>query len=227
MRNKILIITILLVVFVGVKLNVFAATYQECNSDSSSCTFKAEYEKAFSKEVTSSDTVTVYARSVCSSGSCTYRYQGQYSDVGDVLKKGIKCTNGESYINYKLSSSGGASFKGTSTYEGTVYWNEDYVVTCTTNSTSTSDSKNVALKESSSSGNTSGNTSSDSSSGTSDTSTGTSTGTSTSGDSYQSSDTVDNEETGVNTYFIVLGIVAIISYGFMLVVKKYNLFKKI
>ena len=39
--------------------------------------------------------------------------------------------------------------------------------------------------------------------------------------------TVDNPQTGVNTYFVVLGIVAIISYGFMVLTKKFNLFKKI
>lgn len=39
--------------------------------------------------------------------------------------------------------------------------------------------------------------------------------------------TVDNPQTGVNTYFVVLGIVAIISYSFMLLTKKFNLFKKI
>lgn len=39
--------------------------------------------------------------------------------------------------------------------------------------------------------------------------------------------TVDNPQTGVNTYFVVLGIVAIISYSFMLLIKKFNLFKKI
>ena len=39
--------------------------------------------------------------------------------------------------------------------------------------------------------------------------------------------TVDNPQTGVNTYFVVLGIVAIISYSFLLLTKKVNLFKKI
>lgn len=217
MKNKISFIIVLLVAFIGISLSVSAATYQECNSDSdSSCTFKALYEKSFSEEITTSKDVTVYARSTCSNGTCKYTYQGQYSDVGDVLSRGIKCKNGESHINYTLTSSGGASFKGTSTYEGTVYWSEDYRITCTNDSSASSEGKNVLLKETSSSG---GSTSGSSSSG--------STGTSTSGDNYQTSDTVDNEELGVNTYFIVLGIVAIISYGFMIVVKKYNLFKKI
>lgn len=47
------------------------------------------------------------------------------------------------------------------------------------------------------------------------------------GNNFNSSTTVENEQTGVNTYFIVLGTVAVMSYGIMLLVKKYNLFKNI
>lgn len=209
MKNKMFLIIVLLVSFLIVKSNVFAATYQEC--DDGSCSFKSLYEKSFSVNVTSSnDDVTVYARSICENGNCKYTYQGQYSDVADVLSRGVKCTNGEKYINYILSSSGGGSFKGTSEHSGTVYWSEDYKIVCTNDSSSTaSQGEKIELKDSGTSGSTSsGNTGSGN-------------------NEYQSSGTVNNEELGVNTYFIVLALVSIISYGFMLVVKKYNLFKKI
>ena len=48
-----------------------------------------------------------------------------------------------------------------------------------------------------------------------------------SNDNYGSSSTVDSSQTGVSTYFIILTIVATISYVVMNLVKKHNVFKKI
>ena len=48
-----------------------------------------------------------------------------------------------------------------------------------------------------------------------------------SGSGYESSTAEDNVDTGVETYYIILIVVAIVSYAIMKVVKKYNLFKNI
>lgn len=226
MKNKIVLLIIVLVGFIGFRINVSAAS-------GSGEEFKSYYDKGIQKiEVSGSKIVTIYGKSECNGSTCPkVEYAGQYSNFEDVLKHSIVCTNGEKYIIYQEAGSGKTglydSTKSQDGFSGTMYWGEEYQVTCTTNSTG----EDVVELEKPTSGNTTGgNTSSSNTGGTGtsgDTTGGSSTGGSTGSDSTGGSGTVDNPQTGVSTYFVVLGLIAIISYVGMVCIKRFNLFKNI
>lgn len=209
MRKK-LLISLLIVALLGVKLDVNADNAYATSSDSNYNTLKNGYNNNTLSKVnvsSSNATVTLYGKSECSGSSCTYNYAGSYKNFKDALSQAVVCSNGEKYISYQTTGEGGKTNymdDNKANYTGTVYWSEDYYVTCTNNN-----------------GGDVIETSNDTT-----TTTGTSSGTTTT-KVYSGTTTTENPQTGVNTYFIVLGLIAVISYGFMVIVKKYNLFKKI
>lgn len=218
--KKILNIAIITICMFGFGVNVFAAgTCIDNEQQSGYSQIKSNYEAGISQsKITYPDKqdITLYGKSV--SGKKTYANGSE--DVNSALSEAVTCSNGENYIKYRQTASGKRDCSNG-------YWSEDYNVVCTSNSTS-SDGSTVVDKSTgkvTSGGTTSSGSSSSNGSGTS---TGSGTGSSSSsGSGYNSSSTVNNESTGVNTYFIVLGLVGAISYTFMLCVKKYNLFKNI
>lgn len=224
MKNKVMLLIIVLIGFIGFRINVNA----EAGSGDE---FKSYFDKGIQKiEVSGSKMVTIYGKSVCNGSTCKVEYVGQYSNFEDVLKHSVVCTNGEKHIIYQAGSSGKTGlYDATNSQEGfngTIYWGEEYQVTCTTKSTG----DDVVELEKPTSGNTGGtSTGGDTTGGSTGGSTtgGTSTGGSTGSDSTGGNGTVDNPQTGVNTYFVVLGLVAIISYVGMVCIKRFNLFKNI
>lgn len=196
---------------------------------------KTEYDKGLPTiNVSNSQEILVYGKSECStsSGSCSYSYQGVNSgQVEELLKRAVRCSGGQTNITYIQVLSQASDYK--ADYSGsadiTAYWSETYNVTCVSSSTDDS----VILSGTSSSGESgTGSTTGSSSAGATTGSTaGSTAGSSSTGQTttqqYSSSTTETSPETGVETYYLVLGIVAILSYVFMIVVKKYNLFKNI
>ena len=220
--KKSLLILMILSIFVYSK-TVYAATYAK-SGESNYSSFENKYKSGISKtQVSSKDTVTIYGFSNCETDKCTVSYANQSSSVSfeKVLSKSVTCSNGEKNIKYAIVGNGGAGFQSDNKdkYSGKVYWTVDVEVTCTNDSTSSSN--DIVQIDTSTGGTSTGGTSTGGTS-TGGTSTG---GTSTGG--YNSSTTTDNPEQGVETYYIVLGFIGIICYTFMSVVKKYNLFKKI
>lgn len=207
MRKK-LLISLVVVALLGVKLEVSADNAYATSADSNYNTLKNGYNNNILSKVnvsSSNATVTLYGMSDCSGSSCTYNYAGSNKNFKDALSQAVVCSNGEKYISYQITGEGGKTNymeDNKANYTGTVYWSEDYYVTCTTNSNS-----GDVIETSN------------------DTTTTTTTTTTTK--VYSGSTTTENPQTGVNTYFIVLGIIAVVSYGFMVIVKKNNLFKKI
>lgn len=211
---------VLLMIFMfGLGLNVDAANEVATEDSSNYSSLQTQYNKGVqTTTINGSGTVTLYGYSSCTSSGCDYTYAKKSSDFKEVLRTSVVCSGGEGYITYQVT--GGADGYKTSNsagYTGNAYWSEDFIVTCTNDSTS----GNVEKLENSNAGNNGGSTNEDNSNG-GNTNSGTS-----SGSEYDSSSTVDSEETGVETYYIVLGIVAIITYVSMVVIKKYNLFKNI
>lgn len=210
--GKKLLISLLVVALLGVKLEVNADNAYATSDDSNYNTLKNGYNNNTLSKVnvsSSNATVTLYGKSECSGSSCTYNYAGSNKTFELALSKAVVCSNGEKYITYQTTGEGGKTNymeDNKANYTGTVYWSEDYYVTCTTNNTG----DNVIE--------TSGDTT---------TTTTSSSGIKTTTKAYSGSTTTENPQTGVNTYFIVLGLIAVISYGFMVIVKKYNLFKNI
>lgn len=205
MKKKIFLVTLFVISIISIKLNVNAAnTYATSSSDADYNTLKSSYDTGITKtSISSSDTVTLYGTSNCNGSSCTYNYVGNNSSFETVLSKSVICTNGEKYISYQSTGEGGKKDFMTDNkagHTGVVYWSEDYYVTCVSNNSgsTTVTLANTTVGESSNTNN-----------------------------NYNSSSTVKNEQTGVNTYFVILGLVAVISYVFMIFVKKFNLFKKI
>lgn len=188
--------------------------------------FKEAYETNQKITLDSSGDVTIYGKAVCTKDpkSCSVTYQGDNSKYEDSLASSVVCSNGAAYIRYQDRGSGGVSYNATNDadYEGTVYFTNTYYVTCTNISYGSS---TVPLAEEKTEPTTSPSTG-DSSTSNPSGSTGSSSGT-TSGSDYQSSTTEKSPQTGITTYYIILAIVAIISYSIMLIVKKFNLFKKI
>lgn len=184
---------------------------QSCSNPTSDYTSKkSSFESGLKKyNITSSDTITLYGKSECNGTSCSLSYADRITDFEEAIAKSVTCTNGEKYVTYQNAGGGKSDYNTTNTAKltGTAYWDEDYLITCTTNSTGTS---TISIDETTNSNNTNTNT-----------------GNTSTNNGYDSSTTVDSENTGVSTYFVVLGLVAIISYSFMLSVKKFNLFKKI
>lgn len=172
-------------------------------------TFASEYENYPSITIKEdAQEVLVYGYSKCTTtDGCTYSYQGtKNDDIEELLIDSISCENESKSINYGLKVSNANDFKRTS-YKSEnveVYWSEVYTVTCTSDGA-------VQIEDSSDVGETPD-----------DSSTGTGTK-----DDYSSSSSVDSVDTGVETYYIVLIIIAIISYVIMRIVKKYNLFKNV
>ena len=205
-------------------LNVFAVSSPFIEGEGEDTYgLKSKYNN-FSKTSISeaNTTVTLYGKSECDGSKCTLTYSASNnSSFKDALAKAITCSNGENNITYQITgASGNTEFKedNKAKLNGTAYWDEDYSISCTTES-SGSYVVNLNSESSSSSSYNSSNTDNSSSSTTGDSQSSTS--------DYSSSSTVSNEKTGVNTYFVVLGVVAIISYSFMICVKKFNLFKNI
>ena len=223
MKNKIMML-IMLVGFLMFGVDVYAATdspsgttsITEEQKDASSINkstwsqLEINYNKGIITEtITGTKYVLIYGKSICSNNSCTTSYANSSSyTFKDVLARSIKCSGGEKYIKYQQAGSSKIEKENSN-----AYWSEEYQVSCISSNTGTSV---VELTN---------NTSDDNSSNSS--TTNTTTTTASSNNNYNSSSTVDNEKTGINTYFVVLGLVAVISYIFMLCVKKYNLFKNI
>lgn len=205
-------------------VNVFAATtYSEDSSSETYKTLKSNFDAATKSKISGSGIATIYAKAVCTNGSWNITYSGG-NGVKDALSNTVICTNGEKYINVGQSTSGGETYKRDTNCTSTVtaYFNEEHPVTCT----NTSSSNVIEANGNNNSGETSSSTEVGSNTGNSNGQNSNS-GSSSSNGSYSSSGTVNNESTGVNTYFVVLGLVAGISYIFMMCVKKYNLFKNI
>ena len=159
--------------------------------------FQTEYNKGIqTNSISSSGKIVIYGYSKCNNGNCSYSYVGNTTDYKEVLKKSVKCNNGEKYITFQVSS---YAPKDTAddNYTGDMYWNEDYDIVCTNNSSSSTVELSNANSGSSSNG------------------------------GYNSSTSTENPEQGVETYYIILGLAAIITYVISIVIKKQNLFKKI
>ena len=226
MKKGIINIVLIVISIFMININVYAAN---AGSSAAGTTLynelKSNYDKnksSLSKtSINNSGMVTLYGYSSCNGSSCSINYMGISSKVEEALAKAVTCSNGEKYINYQNTGTGGATDfmeDNKAKLNGDAYWSVDYQVTCTTTNTGTS---NVELSNTSNSGtNSSSNTTNNGSNSTASSTTTTNT-------NYNTSSTTNNENTGVNTYFVVLGLVAIISYVFMLCVKKYNLFKNI
>ena len=206
MKKKIFILSLLMIGLASINVHVNAAnSYATSSSDATYNTLVSGYNnnKITKTSISTSGTVTLFGYSNCNGTSCTYHYAGNITTFEEALKKSVVCTGGEKYISYQSTGEGGKKDFMTdnkAAHNGDVYWSEDYYVTCTSNS-----GENTVQLENTVDTNTDVTIEQD----------------------YNSSTTVKNEQTGVNTYFVVLGIVAIISYGFMVLTKKFNLFKKI
>ena len=198
------ILKIMLFCIIFMNVNVYAAYHTPFvdNGESTDTDgLKAKYNSSLIKtEISEANSeVVLYGKSVCNGSSCTLTYAASNnSSFKDALAKAVTCTNGEKYIAYQFAGS----------------VNED----CKTDNKA---KLNGTAYWDEGYGVTCTNTNSGSSIVTLNTDVSTTT------TSYQTASTVNNEQTGVNTYFIVLGIVAIISYVFMLCVKRFNLFKNI
>lgn len=225
MKKGIINIVLIVISMFMININVYAANAGSAAGTTLYNELKSNYDKnksSLSKtSINNSGMVTLYGYSSCNGSSCSINYMGISSKVEEALAKAVTCSNGEKYINYQNTGTGGATDfmeDNKAKLNGDAYWSVDYQVTCTTTNTGTS---NVELSNNSNSGtNSSSNT-------TNNGSNSTASSTTTTNNNYNTSSTTNNENTGVNTYFVVLGLVAIISYVFMLCVKKYNLFKNI
>lgn len=212
MKNKLILLSFMLLSFMLLKVDVYAEATYATSSDSNFSTLKAQYDKGIqSNEIANSQMITLYGKSVCSGTSCSVTYAGGLTSFEDAIAKSVSCSNGQKYVIYQNGGTGKTDFSSDNKagLSGTAYWSEEYQITCTTESTG---NYTVTLE--------------DSSSGSSNVS-NTDNGSTNTENSYSSSTTVENPQQGVNTYFIVLGIAAIVSYGIMLFVKKFNLFKNI
>lgn len=213
MKKRIINIVLIVVSMFMISINVYAANAGSSEAGTSLYNeLKSNYDKNKSSlsttSISGSGMVTLYGYSSCNGTSCSINYMGVSSKAEEALARSVTCSNGEKYINYQNTGTGGATDfmeDNKAKLNGDAYWSVDYQVTCTTTNTGSS---NVELVNNSS------------------TSTTTNTTTTTKA-GYNTSTTTNNENTGVNTYFVVLGLVAVISYIFMLCVKKYNLFKNI
>lgn len=227
MKKGIINIVLIVISMFMININVYAANAGSGDAGTTLYNeLKSNYDKnksSLSKtSINGSGMVTLYGYSSCNGTSCSINYMGVSSKVEEALAKAVTCSNGEKFINYQNTGTGGATdFMEDNKAElnGDAYWSVDYQVTCTTSKTGTS---NVELSNTSNSGTNSGNNTTNNGSNST-----VNTTTTTTKSNYNTSTTTNNENTGVNTYFVVLGLVALISYIFMLCVKKYNLFKNI
>lgn len=203
---KRLMLLIMLVMFTFT-LNVSAANKVVKQGETDFSSFKAQYEKGIQKtNISTSGTITLYGYSSCQTGSCTFKYTNTSQDFKEVLKQAVVCTGGENHIIYQTTG-GADGYKASNSenYVGEVYWSEDFSITCTnTSSSSTITLNNSPEQPTTDSNNTGG-----------------------SNGNYTSSTTTNNESQGVETYYIILGIVGILTYLLTILVKKQNLFKKV
>lgn len=215
--------------FCLIQINVFAATDSPSGTTSVTETqrdasgdykktwdsLEANYKKGIINEtISGTKYVLIYGKSTCSNGTCTISYANSSSYTNkDVLARSIKCQNGEKYISYQQRGSAKITNE-----TSNAYWSEEYQVVCSSEGKGTY----VELVDND---NSSGNNNNNGSNG--GTTTNSSNNGSSNGSNYNSSSTVNQEQTGVTTYFVVLGLVALISGIFMMCVKKYNLFKNI
>ena len=222
MKIRSIFIALLMIFTFTFSINVFAQDeigYSYRNSitgdeEDDFSLYKSKYESAYNNRqtVNGRDYVTIYGHSECNGSSCTYsyaRYGGTTtSDFKEALKSNVICSNNEAALKPQLAGSGGDDFKTTpsDSFSGEVYWTENYYVECTND---TSGSSTVVFTISSNSDSGSNNYSNSDSS------------------DYDTSSTTDNKETGVESYFIVLTVIAFASYLLMMGAKKFNLFKKI
>ncbi len=218
MKNRVLIILSVVFCIFSISLIVNAANSVAAEGDANFNELKSAYEQNKNNKipVSGSEIITLYGYSKCDGTKCVVDYMGVSSDFEEALRKTVQCTNGEKYINYQNSGPGGAADymeDNNKKYSGDAYWSVDYQVTCTTDSNNgnnleTDNGLNNVVNDNQNNNNNNQNNNDNNS-------------------NYGSSSTVDNEKTGVNTYFVVLGIVALISSIFMVCVKKFNLFKNI
>ena len=216
LKKQILLLVLISLCFI--RLNVFADASNAVPGAPNYNDLKGLYDEYNSGNkfynISSSDIITLYGKSVCSGTSCTYSYAGISSkNYEDALKKFVKCTNGEANINYSVGGSGKEDFvsDNTQNVDGTVYWGEEYQVTCTTENSGLEINNNVSSNSTT----------------TKQPTTTTRVGNVSSNNEYDSSNTTDNPEQGVETYYIILGIIAFLSYIITVLVKKQNKFKNI
>lgn len=206
MKKKIFILNLLMIGLASINVHVNAAnSYATSSSDPTYNTLVSGYNnnKITKTSILTSGTVTLFGYSNCNGASCTYHYAGNVSTFEVALSKSVVCTGGEKYISYQSTGEGGKNDFMTdnkAAHNGNVYWSEDYYVTC-----KNSRGENTIELENAVDTNTDVKVEQE----------------------YNNTTTTDNPQTGVNTYFVVLGIISVISYGFMVFVKKFNLFKKI
>lgn len=220
--KKSLILCLMVLTFIGIRLNVSAdeaATYAtpSDNNYSEMQSLYNKYNNGGKISVIGEQIVTIYGRSICSGNSCTYNYAGLNvgQDFTSALSKTVTCSNGINKISYSsINASAKNDFldKNEAKVNGTVYWSEQYHVTCTNNGS-------IEVEKEQEAPNNGGNVGA--------TDVDNNQGGNTSGGEYNTSTPEENPGTGVSTYFVVLGLVAIVSYICMILVKKHNLFKKI
>ena len=235
--KKVLSLLITIISCLGLVINVSADTLitnATSSEDPNYNTLKSGFDKGIqTTNISTSEWVTLYGKSTCNGSTCTLEYAGQYSNFEDVLKRSVVCTNGETNITYQSGSSGKTQYaeSNEAKFNGTVYWNEQYYVTCTKtsdgNSTIILENENNNNNNNSNNDNNLNNDSNNDNTNNNNNNNGTSNEDNTNNDEYNSATTVDPSETGVTTYFVVLSIVAIISYVVMMFIKKYNLFKSV
>ena len=220
MRRRIILTLITILCYFGISTNVLADAHPVYIEGTGTDTYglKTSYSSFKKTTVSSANTsVMLYGKSECNGSSCTITYAAsQNSSYKDALANSVTCANGEKYIIYQDAGTQNHNYRSDnqSKTNGTVYWDYEFSVSCTNDSTKNDliTLKNVV--EDTTTTITTNNGSNNSSN-------------SNSNSGYTSSDPVNNEPTGVNTYFMVLSVVALISYVFMIIVKKYNLFKNI
>ena len=207
--KKLINIIVMLICSFGINMVVYASAHPVYIEGEGTDTYglKSSYSSFKKTEVSSTNTpVLLYGKSVCSGSSCNVTYAAsQNSKFKDALANAVTCTNGEQYLIYQESGTQNLNYlsDNKSGLNGTVYWDHEFYITCTNDSTKSDliQTKNEV--------------------------TTTTESTTTSSGEYSTGDSVQNEPTGINTYFAVLSVVALISYVFMIIVKKYNLFKNI
>lgn len=205
MKKMILFILIMMFVFVA-NANATNSTAFPGSDDYS--TFEANYKKGIQPvTINSRGQVTLYGYSNCQSGSCTYKYSNTSPDFKEVLAQTVKCAGGEKDIAYS-DSGGGDGYKNDNkeNYIGEVYWTADFDVVCT----STPGAGTIQIQQT---------VNNDGS--------GSSLGSGGSGSDYGSSSNIQQDSYGVETYYVILVIVGILTYLLTIVIKKQNLFKKV
>lgn len=212
---KKVIIAIISIMCFTISVNA-AATYSYNVGSTEYNNLETQYNKGIQKtNINSEGFVTLYGFSSCvKDGKCEYKYAKTSSDYKEVLKSSVTCTGGQKHISVDLTGPiSGFKTDNADNHDGKVYWSEEFYVKCydIKNSNTLTLNNEVSPGGQIDGGTSNGGTSSN----------GSATG------EYGSSTTTENSGTGVETYYIVLGIVGIISYVIMNVVKKQNLFKNI